>query len=68
MDDSMSQDPESYIKLTSDVAWKPYSKAFKRNEDRIQAQNTAKVQTGIRRWYKVDSLTWSIATMRRVRE
>jgi hypothetical protein len=47
MDEFKSLGPESWIELTSNMAWKPDDKSFKIIEDRLarHARNTAKVLT-----------------------
>jgi hypothetical protein len=53
MPEFRSQDPETWIELTSDAAWKPYSKEFEAKEN--CARTTANIQTGTRNVNKVES-------------
>jgi hypothetical protein len=59
MDEFKSLGPESWIELTSDVAWKPYDKSFKINVDCLakHARNSAKVSTECSLGDKIESLT-----------
>jgi hypothetical protein len=70
MTEFRKQSPDTWIELTSDVAWRPYSKEFRDAEHRCtqDLRSARKVETGDRTGDKVDSLHRSISVAKSVRE
>jgi hypothetical protein len=67
MKEFRAQPQESWIELTSDVPWKPYSKEFREAENRLNERQMASVQTE-RIQHKEDSLSRSIGLARSTRD
>jgi hypothetical protein len=70
MKEFRTQNPETWIELTFDVAWRPYSKDLREAKNRLtqDLRSAQKIETGSWMGDKVESLTRLIVVARSVQE